>query len=212
MMNRLKEAILPFDPQRPEDIVPPSRRARASLVCIAFALGAVSGLGTLNIIHYVVFLIAALAAGLSVNHSVPGLSMILNMAPFRHGDERTGRLNYTVGTVAATTAVGGVLATWGVCCPGVGVGWALVIHTKRAATVPNTVAVPVRPMRGRASRRTRNTLPEGLASSVAYDLEVACPLTVGIELFNNPIVGAVGVINDCFKNRIGTFDHGLRFS
>ena len=49
----------------------------------AFALGAVTGLGTLNIVHYVVFLIVALIAWLSVNHSVPGLSMILNMAPFQ---------------------------------------------------------------------------------------------------------------------------------
>ena len=80
-MNRLKEAILPFDPQYPEDIVPPSWRARASSVGFAFALGAVTGLGTLSIVHYVAFLIVALFAGLSVNHSVPGLSMILNMAP-----------------------------------------------------------------------------------------------------------------------------------
>ena len=122
MMNRLKEAILPFDPQRPEGIVPPSRRARASSVGFAFALGAVTGLGTLNIVHYLVFLIVALVAGLSVNHSVPGLSMILNMAPFRHGGERTGRwlrnmLTYTVGAVAATTAVGWVLGYLGSMLP-----------------------------------------------------------------------------------------------
>ncbi len=63
VMNRLKEAILPFDPQYPEDIVPPSWRARASSVGFAFALGAVTGLGTLSIVHYVAFLIVALFAG-----------------------------------------------------------------------------------------------------------------------------------------------------
>ena len=104
VMNRLKEVILPFDPQRPEDIVPPSWRARASLVGLAFVLGALSGLGTSNIVHYVLFSIAALAAGMAVNNSLPGLTMILNMAPFRHGGERTGRwllnmLYYTVGAV-----------------------------------------------------------------------------------------------------------------
>ena len=57
---------------------------------LAFALGAVTGLSTLSIVHYVAFLIVALIAGLSVDHSVRGLSMILNMAPFRHGGERTG--------------------------------------------------------------------------------------------------------------------------
>ncbi len=48
--------------------------------------------------------------------------MILNMAPFRHGGERTGRwlrnmLIYTVGAVAATTAVGGVLGYLGSMLP-----------------------------------------------------------------------------------------------
>ncbi len=122
-MTRLREVILPFDPQYPEDAVPPSWRSRLSWVGLTFALGAVTGLGTApDILHYVLFPVAALAAGLAVNHSGPGLAMILNMAPFRHGGERTGlwlrdMLFYTVGAVAATIALGAALGHLGSMLP-----------------------------------------------------------------------------------------------
>ena len=101
--------MLLFDPPRPEQLMKPRWAVRAIVVCIALIMGGVSALGTLEFAYLFVPL-AAQMAGLTVNCSAAGHSMILNMAPLRYGGERRGKwfrgmLYYSVVAIAASGSV-----------------------------------------------------------------------------------------------------------
>ena len=131
----------------------PSWAVRAIVVCIALIMGGVSALGTLEF-AYVFIPLAALTAGLTVNCSAAGYSMILNMAPLRYGGERRGKwiwgmLSYSVGAIAATAILGGVLGYLGGMLPGsltpdvnglLILGALAGVHAERA---PHVVTMPI---------------------------------------------------------------------
>ena len=99
----------------------PRWTVRAIAVCIALIMGGVSALGTLEF-AYVFIPLAALTAGLTVNCSAAGYTMILNMAPLRYGGERRGKwlrgmVLYSVGAMASTATLGGVLGYLGAMLP-----------------------------------------------------------------------------------------------